>query len=337
MLHPLRTLHARTIVWLAVLVAIAALPGTAIAQDTPSAPGLSPRLLADASWHGRPIQRPLAHRTTVTDRPPSLRPGTGYHRPGGSRRVRDLQRRLIRLGYRPGTRDGLFGPRTQAAVLAFQHKHGLPRTGSAGPDTLRVLRHRTTPGATASQPATEPPVQPQSQTPRRATPPAPPVTPAADSDGLPLLAVILILGLALPLLMLTGLLARRRRTPAVVVPEPGEPRWLRPAPPPAPPPFQPTVAEPVAPPPQPQEAPRIRRTAPPPHGPPQQRRAALRERILAMRADGMSLQEIADQLTSEGIPTLGGARHWQPWSVRAATRPTNPTGTTPTHGRRQTP
>src|SRR5215218_8357786 len=206
MLHPLRPLHARTIVWLAVLVAIAALPGSAIAQDTPSAPGLSPRLLADASWHGRPIQHPLAHRTTVTDRPPSLRPGTGYRRPGGSRRVRDLQRRLIRLGYRPGTRDGLFGPRTQAAVLAFQHKHGLPRTGSVGPDTLRVLRHRTTPSATA----TEPPVQAQSQTPRRATPPAtppaPPVTPAADSDGLPLLAVILVLGLALPLLLFSLLL-----------------------------------------------------------------------------------------------------------------------------------
>src|SRR5215210_2549474 len=142
MLHPLRTPHARTIVWLAVLVAIAALPGTAIAQDTPSAPGLSPRLLADASWHGRPIQRPLARRFTLTDRPPRLRPGSGYQRPGGSRRVRDLQRRLTRLGYRPGTSDGLFGPRTQAALLAFQHKHGLQRTGTAGPDTLSVLRHR---------------------------------------------------------------------------------------------------------------------------------------------------------------------------------------------------
>ena len=59
-------------------------------------------------------------------------------------------------------------------------------------------------------------------------------------------------------------------------------------------------------------------------GPPWERRAALRARILAMKADGMTLQEIADRLTAEGVPTLGGVRRWQPWSVHAATRPTTP-------------
>src|SRR5215217_8411432 len=183
MLHPLRTLHARTIVWLAVLVAIAALPGTAIAQDTPSAPGLSPRLLADASWHGRPIQRPLARRTTVTDQPPNLRPGTGYQRPGASDRVRELQRRLIRLGYRPGTRDGLFGPRTQAAVIAFQRKHGLEQDGSAGSETLALLRRRTAPGATAEDPA----LTTQSRAPEPVAA-RPSISPAAttDDEGPPL-------------------------------------------------------------------------------------------------------------------------------------------------------
>ena len=63
-----------------------------------------------------------------------------------------------------------------------------------------------------------------------------------------------------------------------------------------------------------------------PHVQPQERRAALRERILRMRADGMTLQEIADLLTEEGEVTLGGARRWQPWSVRAATRPADPRG-----------
>jgi hypothetical protein len=43
-----------------------------------------------------------------------------------------------------------------------------------------------------------------------------------------------------------------------------------------------------------------------------------------MKADGMTLQEIADRLTAEGVPTLGGVRRWQPWSVHAATRPTTP-------------
>ena len=41
---------------------------------------------------------------------------TGYHRAGGSRRVRELQRRLNRLGYRAGPVDGLFGPRTERAT-----------------------------------------------------------------------------------------------------------------------------------------------------------------------------------------------------------------------------
>jgi hypothetical protein len=56
-----------------------------------------------------------------------------------------------------------------------------------------------------------------------------------------------------------------------------------------------------------------------------------------MRAQGMSLQDIADTLTAEGEITLGGGKHWQPWSVRAATRPINPEPTrrTPTtNGRR---
>ena len=159
--HPFCELRIRTIVGLAVLVAIPALPGTATAQDAAAAPSLSPRLLVDASWHGRPIRRPLPTRSDVADRAPALRAGTGFRRPGGSQRVRDLQRRLSRLGYRPGASDGLFGPRTQAAVLAFQRKHGLERTGAVSPATLRVLRRRTAVGAApeAVQPASSSPVR----------------------------------------------------------------------------------------------------------------------------------------------------------------------------------
>ncbi len=326
MLHQLCTLRVWTIVWLVVLVAIPALlPGTAAAQDPASAPGLTPRLLADASWHGRPIQRPLPLRSDVSDRAPSLRPGTGFRRAGGSRRVRDLQRRLIRLGYRPGTRDGLFGPRTQAAVLAFQHKHGLERTGSVGQATLRVLRRRTAPGAPAGDPAAAPPVRTQSEPAR--------VAPASGADagtggGTP--AMILLLAGAVPLLVLAGLLARRRTAPvaaaeqrALPAPEPAAPVFADPAP-------VADAAPPVV------EAPRIRRP-PPHHGPSHERRVWLRERILAMRAQGMSLQEIADQLTAEGEITLGGGRTWQPWSVRAATRPVSPAGRARVHARRESP
>jgi DNA invertase Pin-like site-specific DNA recombinase len=46
---------------------------------------------------------------------------------------------------------------------------------------------------------------------------------------------------------------------------------------------------------------------------------ALKERISAMRADGMTLQAIADVLNSEGVPTLRGGAKWRPSSVQSAT------------------
>jgi len=45
----------------------------------------------------------------------------------------------------------------------------------------------------------------------------------------------------------------------------------------------------------------------------------VKERIVRMRASGMTLQAIADTLNSEGVPTLRGGRHWRPSSVQAAT------------------
>jgi hypothetical protein len=349
--HRIRTLRVRTIVWLAVLVAIPALPGTAMAQSAATEAGasaLSPRLLADASWHGRPIQRPFARRSDVSDRRATLRPGTGYRRAGGSRRVRDVQRSLIRLGYRPGPSDGLYGPRTQAAVLAFQRKHGLERTGAAGPATLRILQRRTAPQAE------RPPEQPAGTTTQPSTtrPQAPPATPVRNTDGgVPALVIVALALLAIPLVLLAGLLLHDRRRVVVELPpedispwsldppreqpqlpEPdpdpllettyAEPEQLAeawPEPPPEPPP----EPRPTPPAPEPKE-PRIRRVPPPRHVPSQERRQALRARILAMRAEGMTLQEIADRLTAEGEVTPGGGRRWQPWTVRAATRPIDP-------------
>jgi hypothetical protein len=44
----------------------------------------------------------------------------------------------------------------------------------------------------------------------------------------------------------------------------------------------------------------------------------LRERIAGMRAEGMTLQAIADQLNAEGVPTVRGGAEWRPSSVQAA-------------------
>jgi DNA invertase Pin-like site-specific DNA recombinase/peptidoglycan hydrolase-like protein with peptidoglycan-binding domain len=66
--------------------------------------------------------------------------GAGYGVPDDARRVRSLQRMLGRLGWSPGPVDGLFGPRTEAAVARFQHAAGLAADGIAGTRTSRALR-----------------------------------------------------------------------------------------------------------------------------------------------------------------------------------------------------
>jgi DNA invertase Pin-like site-specific DNA recombinase len=45
----------------------------------------------------------------------------------------------------------------------------------------------------------------------------------------------------------------------------------------------------------------------------------LKQRIVAMRESGMTLQAIADSLNAEGVPTLRGGQKWRPSSVQAAT------------------
>jgi DNA invertase Pin-like site-specific DNA recombinase len=45
---------------------------------------------------------------------------------------------------------------------------------------------------------------------------------------------------------------------------------------------------------------------------------ALKQRIVAMRQDGMTLQAIADHLNQQHIPTLRGGTQWRPSSVQAA-------------------
>jgi DNA invertase Pin-like site-specific DNA recombinase len=59
----------------------------------------------------------------------------------------------------------------------------------------------------------------------------------------------------------------------------------------------------------------------------------LRERIARMRAEGMTLQAIADRLNEMGVPTVRGGAKWRPSSVQAATgykrRPRSPVQSRP--------
>lgn len=69
---------------------------------------------------------------TVPDRP------TLESRSRGSE-VEELQRRLADGGFDPGSVDGVFGPRTRAAVVAFQKASGLETDGICGPRTWKAL------------------------------------------------------------------------------------------------------------------------------------------------------------------------------------------------------
>ena len=53
--------------------------------------------------------------------------------------VTQIQQRLQELGYDPGTADGIFGTRTQQAVIAFQRDYGLTADGIVGKNTLAAL------------------------------------------------------------------------------------------------------------------------------------------------------------------------------------------------------
>ena len=54
--------------------------------------------------------------------------------------VTALQRLLKLRGADPGEIDGVFGPKTEAAVEAFQGKAGLDVDGIAGPKTMEALK-----------------------------------------------------------------------------------------------------------------------------------------------------------------------------------------------------
>ena len=53
--------------------------------------------------------------------------------------VKAVQKRLDVCGYHPGPMDGVFGPRTKAALTAFQMDNGLRVDGAIGIETLMGL------------------------------------------------------------------------------------------------------------------------------------------------------------------------------------------------------
>lgn len=200
-------------------VATAATPSRAVASDT--------LLIAAAGWHSRAIQQPLQDRlvrASSTSPPPgwSAGPvalGTGLRRAGGSRRVREIQRRLKHLGYGVGPVDGRFGALTRAAVAWFQRKHGLPLNGRATLVTVSHLRERT--GAARprqSEPGSTTSADRAASSPSTATPTADPAAAASDGgtwSGWAIAALVFVVAHFLALGYFVG--RRWRRTTAAPV------------------------------------------------------------------------------------------------------------------------
>lgn len=67
--------------------------------------------------------------------------------------VRALQNRLNQLGFNAGSADGAFGPKTEAAVKAFQKAKGLVADGVVGPKTWDKLGIKVGGSSAPSSPA----------------------------------------------------------------------------------------------------------------------------------------------------------------------------------------
>ena len=200
---------------------LAALAAALALITAPAAFGASSNPPRSAGWHGREIRDPLPQRVRDAVRFPrgwsagSVGRGSGFASANGSRRVREVQRRLVRRGYRPGPVDGRFGARTRAAVLWFQTKHGLPRTGRVDAASVATLRQTTrssrTP-ATAGAPSPPSAAQQEAGALARMSPPA---TSTGSQRTLVLLGLMIWLGLVAIVWWVRVELRRRPARPAV--------------------------------------------------------------------------------------------------------------------------
>ncbi len=125
----------------------------------------------------------------------TLGAGTGGH---ASPAVARLQRRLRHAGFAPGPIDGRLGPRTEDAILNFQHAHHLTVDGVAGPATRRALRaHRRVSHVRArhhhGRPLRSAPVVNVPQ-PKLSPTPRPAQVEEPSTPALPLLSVLILLG-----------------------------------------------------------------------------------------------------------------------------------------------
>jgi DNA invertase Pin-like site-specific DNA recombinase/peptidoglycan hydrolase-like protein with peptidoglycan-binding domain len=149
-----------------------------------------------------------------------LRRGAGYATPGGSQRVRTLQRRLRADGLRPGPIDGRYGPRTEAAVARLQHAANLSASGAVDRRTRRILVRGAGRRGNERPVGTKPALPPRTL---RVLAVGPLATPAADAtQNVELWLAGLVAAAALLLGALCGAAVMRRRARATGSAEPSD-------------------------------------------------------------------------------------------------------------------
>lgn len=166
------------------------------------------------------IAGPRTLRALRAEWPQPVGRGAGYGRRGGSTQVRAVQRRLRAADQRPGAVDGLFGPRTEAAVMRFQSRRGLAADGIVGPHTWHALKRVRTRFAARQENDKGAIRRAVSKLPRHTGAERSTLllselpTQAADGPDLDLLALLLLFAAALVAALLAHAFARRRASAA---------------------------------------------------------------------------------------------------------------------------
>ncbi|MBU2938250.1 TIGR02594 family protein [Lacinutrix sp. C3R15] len=89
-----------------------------------------------------PLDRIIEFRSLTDNLKEDLEIPTGYLRKGDSSdKVKLLQKILIKLNYLTGSADGVFGPKTEAALLKFQEENAITIDGIYGSESRETLYH----------------------------------------------------------------------------------------------------------------------------------------------------------------------------------------------------
>ena len=87
----------------------------------------------------RTTAKPAATATRRPTATPAYSSNTYLRKGASGSQVRQMQERLITLGYLAGNATGNFDEATEAGVIAFQNRHTSYSDGVAGPSTLKAL------------------------------------------------------------------------------------------------------------------------------------------------------------------------------------------------------